>query len=259
MPHWPLATSAPRLLASGPGRLLLPRTDHMYFSKVLPHQVQRRPNRNARTSHNAPPPQQTAITVCTDTAFSIRTMRVSSVQFRARTIWMNPSPSQVLAAFIRRYPPKASSLDADDPRQNLQLTPQHGLRLLGLAPAIEILLGAPPKSRFDSSPYRYLWVIDQRGIPYISEECLEVLGTKRPKHTNLTGGENACIGGELWFASDSSIYVSGGSGRYPAADSHQLNAAVEVFESLGYDVISLGWDDVTGFAKRDLEGEPRHG
>ena len=259
MPRWPLASSAPRPQASGPGRPLLPRTDRMHASSVLLHQVQRRPNRNAPTPHRASPRRPTAITACPDKVFPIRTMRMRSVHSRARTIWMSASSSQVLAAFLRRYPPKASSSVADDPRQNLQLTPQHGLRVLGSAPATDILLGAPPKSRFDSSPYRYLWVIDQRGIPYIIEECLEVLGTQRPKHTNLTGGGNACMGGEMWFTSDSSLYVSGGSGRYPATDGHQLDAAVEVFESLGYDVTSLGWNDVTGFAKRHWEGEPTHG
>lgn len=171
---------------------------------------------------------------------------------------MNASSSQVLAAFLCRYPPEAPSLPSDDPRQDLLLTPQHGLRILGPAPATDILIGEPPTSRFNSK-CRYLWVIDERGIPYIIEECLEVLGTQRPKHTNLTGGGNACMGGEMWFTSDSSLYVSGGSGRYPAADGHQLDAAVKVFESLGYDVILLGWDDVTGVAKRNWEGEPGHG
>jgi len=63
----------------------------------------------------------------------------------------------------------------------------------------------------------------------------------------------------MWFVSCSSLYVSGGSGRYPAADSKQLDAAIGVFESLGYDVTSLGWNDVTGFAQRHWEGELEHG
>lgn len=63
----------------------------------------------------------------------------------------------------------------------------------------------------------------------------------------------------MWFASKCDLYVSGGSGRYPAADSQQLGAAAEVFESLGYEVISLGWDEETGFAKRHWEGDRAHG
>ena len=255
MPRWPLASSAPRLRAPGPGRPFLPRTDHIHSSRVLPHQVQRRPTSYARTPHNTPPRRQTAITACTGNIFPVRTMRVSLVNTQARTIWMNPSSAQVLGEFLRRYPPEAPSIPSDAPPQDFQLTPKHGLRILSPAPATDILAGAPPTSRFNSK-CRYLWVIDQRGIPHIIEECLDILNKTLPKHTNLTGGGNACMGGEMWFASNSSLYVSGGSGRYPAADSQQLNAAVEVFESLGYKVMSLGWDEVAGFPKRHWEGGP---
>ena len=171
---------------------------------------------------------------------------------------MNPSSSQVLASFLLRYPPKTPSRPSDHPLEDFQLTLQHGFRILVSAPATDILLGAPPTSRFNSK-HRYLWVIDERGIPHIIEECLDVLDTALPKHTNLTGGGSACMGGEMWFASDRALYVSGGSGRYPATDSDQLDAAVEVFEALGYEVMSLGWDKVAGFAKRHWEGESGHG
>ena len=174
MPRWPLASSAPRIRAPGPGRPFLPRTDHMHASRVLPHQVQRRPTRNARTPHNAPPRRQTAITACTGNMFPVRTMRVSLVNTQARTIWMNPSSAQVLGEFLRRYPPEAPSIPSEAPSQDFQLTPQHGLRILGPAPATDILVGAPPTSRFNSK-CRYLWVIDRRGIPHIIEECLDVL------------------------------------------------------------------------------------
>lgn len=63
-----------------------------------------------------------------------------------------------------------------------------------------------------------------------------------PKHTNLTGGGQAYLGGELWFTSATSIYLSGGSGRYPPLDATQLEEATEVFRSFGYEALSLGWD-----------------
>lgn len=72
-----------------------------------------------------------------------------------------------------------------------------------------------------------------------------------PKHTNLTGGGEAYLGGELWFCSVSRIYVSGGSGRYPPANARQLADAVLIFETLAYDVESLGWNGDS--AKRILE------
>lgn len=80
---------------------------------------------------------------------------------------------------------------------------------------------------------------------------MAVIDGYSPKHTNLTGGGEAYLGGELWFFSVSRIYVSGGSGRYPPADARQLADAVLVFETLDYDVESLGWD--VDAAKRYLE------
>ena len=252
MLRWPLASSARRLPAPRPGRLFLLRNDHMHASRILPKNVHARPDRNARTAYKSPPRRQIAITDCTDIFFPSRTIPVSLVHSKARAVWMNPAFSQVLEAFLRRYAPGAPSRPSYVSRENLQLTQQHGLRLLGPAPATDIMIGAPPTSR-SNSKYRYLWVIDEQGILHIIEEYLDVLDTTLPKHTNLTGGGNACIGGEMWFASNTSVYVSGGSGRYPPKDSRHLDAAVEVFGSLGYEVISLGWDEVTGFAKRHWE------
>ena len=63
-----------------------------------------------------------------------------------------------------------------------------------------------------------------------------------PKHTNLTGGGPAYAGGELWFETEESLFVSGGSGRYEPIDAEQLEEAVSVFGAYGYTVTSLGWD-----------------
>ena len=264
-----VADSTSCLRVSEPSRAVLPRTDRMHGNRVLAHRTRRRPDRNARTPHDASPSPQTAIMACTHNVFSVRTTRASLDNFQARTVYMNLSSSQVLGAFLRQYSPKAPKNISGSPvlpHENLQLTTQHGLRILAPAPATDILIGKPPTSRSKPDPEcRYLWVIDRRGIPHIFEERLDVLRApgcaekKFPKHTNLTGGGEASMGGEMWFATDSALYVSGGSGRYPAADRCQLNAAVEVFESLGYDVISLGWNDATGYAKREWEGEPKHG
>ena len=104
-----------------------------------------------------------------------------------------------------------------------------GLRRLHQAPAIDILIGAPPRARNDSRN-RYLWVIDDTGIPYILEAQLLALNGELPKHTNLTGGGRAYLGGELWFSDRSSLFMSGGSGRYPPANAEQLDDAAQVFE-----------------------------
>ncbi len=81
---------------------------------------------------------------------------------------------------------------------------------------------------------------------------MDTLGNREPKHTNLTAGGEAYIGGELWFRNHQSIYLSGGSGRYPARTEQHLADAVKVFEGYGYDVQSLGWNREMNKAKRTL-------
>ena len=102
---------------------------------------------------------------------------------------------------------------------------------------------------------RYLWVIDRQGIPYIIERPLSHIGGIDPKHTNLTGGEDAYVGGELWFSDNSRLFVSGGSGRYHPIDAKQLSYAVRVFESYQYRVTSLGWDFKNDRAWREYHGD----
>ena len=82
---------------------------------------------------------------------------------------------------------------------------------------------------------------------------MEALRNNWPKHTNLTGGGLAYLGGELWFSGDSSMYLSGGSGRYPPRDELQMEDAVAVFEAYNYVVTSLGWDTEGGQAERVLK------
>lgn len=127
--------------------------------------------------------------------------------------------------------------------------------LLGTAPTSTAPLGVPPESRQDSREGCHLWVIDERGVPYVLEQPMAECGGALPKHTNLTGGNTAWIGGEVWFENPSSLYVSGGSGRYPPESAEQLEAAVDVFRAHSYTVRSLGWDDETGSPRRFLSNE----
>ena len=105
----------------------------------------------------------------------------------------------------------------------------------------------------DDSSSRYLWVIDTRGIPYILESAIPTISSE-PKHTNLTGGDEAYLGGELWFASSTELFISGGSGRYPPVDATQLEEAAQVFRSFGYGATSLGWDCQRDEARRTFVG-----
>lgn len=85
-------------------------------------------------------------------------------------------------------------------------------------------------------------MINDQGIPFIKEMPIFALNSQCPKHTNLTGGQSAYIGGELWFDTGESLYISGASGRYRPIDEDQLKDAVGVFEAYSYSVTSLGWD-----------------
>ena len=165
---------------------------------------------------------------------------------------MTSSNNQVLDSFRRRYPLRTPMrVYPYIPNQYVGLDASDGLSILQPAPATGVIYEPPPKSRSDKTT-PYLWVIDERGVPYILEVRIARIGAL-PKHTNLTGGGEAYLGGEMWFESSTALYISGGSGRYPPKDAAQLEDAVKVFASFGYRVDSLGWDEGAGSAKRLLE------
>ena len=62
-----------------------------------------------------------------------------------------------------------------------------------------------------------------------------------PKHTNLTGGRPAYIGGELWFETGARVFVSGGSGRYPPDGVEQIDDTIDVFESYQFGTLATNW------------------
>lgn len=159
--------------------------------------------------------------------------------------------TQALNCFRSTYKLRRPEISPSE-RETVQLDLDSGLRLLEPAPACDILYGTPPSTRANKAN-TYLWVIDSTGIPYILEVPIPAISSHLPKHSNLTGGGEAYLGGEMWFASTVALYISGGSGRYPPVTEAQLEEATHVIEALGYEVTSLGWDDATGKAKRSLE------
>jgi hypothetical protein len=142
------------------------------------------------------------------------------------------------------------------PDQCRQLTAEDGVRELGPAPISSVTPGRPPDGRDQQTVGRHLWVIDERGIPFIEErvEAALRLHDGVAKHTNLTGCGDAHCGGELWFreATTRLVWVSGGSGRYPPRSPTELADARSVIEAHGYEATSLGWDDETGTPARVL-------
>ena len=157
-----------------------------------------------------------------------------------------------LDRFRRHYqlrPPERSS----KPHQSLKIGLDNGLRILEEAPISGVAFGCPPRHTTERGSHTYIWVIDDSGIPYVLEVPIPSLDGNAPKHTNLTGGGNAYVGGQLWFQDTFTMYVSGGSGRFPPLTEEQLDTVVTVFESFNYAVNSLGWNHETGRARRVLQ------
>ena len=135
----------------------------------------------------------------------------------------------------------------------IEKVPMCAAMLLPEAPAIGMSLGRPGRSREIPGANTYIWVIDENGIPYVLDVGLPELGGNNPKHTNLTAGGSAYLGGEMWFETADALWVSGGSGRYHPVSEDQLGDSVRVFQDFGYSVSSLGWDQERDRARRFLE------
>lgn len=146
-------------------------------------------------------------------------------------------------SFVAKYPPQPPAKPHDNDDELRRLTERDGVAQLAGAPADVKAPGAPKKK---GDPNCYLWVIDTKGIPHILELAAisPPLASGKVKHSNLTGGEAASAGGELWFdVSGSRIYVNGCSGRYGPRTKQQLEDVVLVLSNLGYEVVSFGWDE----------------
>lgn len=108
------------------------------------------------------------------------------------------------------------------------------------------LAGQPPiETHPNSGLNTYLWVIMPDSIPYILEEAAikDSLESKRVTHTNLSGGNDAHCGGELWVKDAQSFVISGGSGRYRPRSKTELDHITSSFRGCGFRVASLGWDE----------------
>jgi len=87
---------------------------------------------------------------------------------------------------------------------------------------------------------KYLWLIDGEGLKIL----LEITPNPESKrgvvcHTNITGGQPALHGGELWFGDDSRVYLNNKSGRYGNPTKQQRQAVLDYFRSLGFEVVQL--------------------
>ncbi len=87
---------------------------------------------------------------------------------------------------------------------------------------------------------KYLWTIDDRGVNIALESTPFPTPRGNIVHTNLSSA--ASIGGEAWFDSQNRVIVNAGSGRFgdgAGITATNWDAAVSLWEDLGYDVIAV--------------------
>ena len=126
--------------------------------------------------------------------FSIGTHGNATGCFRIRAMNTGSHSLRDLNVFRARYAPPEMPRFIGRPDESVPLRAMHGIRLLERAPANGVIFSQPPRGRSQPT-VRYLWVIDDLGIPYILEQSLQALRGAFPKHTNLTGGKPAYLGG----------------------------------------------------------------
>lgn len=91
--------------------------------------------------------------------------------------------------------------------------------------------------------YCYLWILDFDGIKILYEDTPNFLDeeSKMVKHTNITGGQEAFHGGELFVSADHKLFVNNKSDRYGRAELGYWQAAIAYFEKTynKYSIIDL--------------------
>lgn len=108
-----------------------------------------------------------------------------------------------------------------------------------------------PRSVSDEKPElsekpdgQHLWVVTKEHVLHALEAC--AFGAQREagsaKHSNLTGGGRAFVGGELVFLNEATIAITGSSGRYRLRSGEEMAAIERAFAESGYNVWSMGYN-----------------
>jgi hypothetical protein len=116
---------------------------------------------------------------------------------------------------------------------------------LTLAPFENFVLGEPPNRARSSGTKMHIWLVKVDSVVTALEEGASGLATQRRRlaHSNLSGTNMAHCGGELWFRDDSSIWITGGSSRFPPQSAAELEEIGSAFRRSGYNVCNCGWDN----------------
>ena len=157
-----------------------------------------------------------------------------------------------------RYPSRSPAIPVANPDES---------RMLGIPDGVQFFSAAPfpvrshDLNRSETGPdedKRCLWVIRTLDVPFVREHVSvsPPLPSGVSKHTNLTGGQDAHCGGEVWFVSGQRLILNGASGRYPPRELQELEEIVGAFEAAGYEIWSMGWDSEVNGPARILRGSP---
>ncbi len=146
-------------------------------------------------------------------------------------------------AYSQLYPPEPPAKLAANEDENRRLDREDGVLILRDCASEDLV----PCRRPGEKHAKYLWVIVPDEVPFVLETAPSVrpppLSLGVAKHSNLTGGEPASCGGELWVdpVENRKLFANGGSGRYPAKTPQQMEDAIRVLAACGFTVVSAGW------------------
>ncbi|MBR1285972.1 hypothetical protein JQ597_28370 [Bradyrhizobium sp. AUGA SZCCT0177] len=114
------------------------------------------------------------------------------------------TPNQAIASYRAEFIAKPMKRSPDNVDEVRQMTQADGMNELPSSPAVATTFvrhSSLPNTRINATEARHLWVIRSEDFPVALEECEwgKALQSGKIKHSNLTGGNPAHSGGEIWF------------------------------------------------------------
>jgi hypothetical protein len=157
------------------------------------------------------------------------------------------NPTEALATYRKKYPAKPMLRRPNNNDELVRMPQDQGVYELPPPPTTHSQFpraSSLPRSEETAPEARHLWVIRTADVPVALEACAwgKTLQSKCIKHSNLTGGDDAHSGGEIWFINDDRIAINAQSGRYGAESDGEFNLIVAALRRSGYHVASMGFD-----------------
>lgn len=143
-------------------------------------------------------------------------------------------PDQVMNPGARRYSGDVDQMSSED---GLMCWVDGPVENIGSEPATKPVFSGTPDGR-------RLWVVTSEHVLHALEAC--DFGSEREagaaKHSNLSGGGRAFVGGELVFLNEATIGITGSSGRYRLRNRDEMAAIERAFIESGFNVWSMGYN-----------------